>query len=139
MTKYLRLLSCLKLVKVEIPKQGIHFTNEQLEEPLIHVVISAHPEAIKIDQKILFGIDLYNIEDAQFLNVLQIHVNREVDICGVELLLFLEMAFQAAFFFELLHVGLLVFHLSVGSFCFLSQRVYSFYYRDSVVNGQWDA
>jgi hypothetical protein len=49
MTKYLRLLSCLKLVKVEIPKQGIHFTNEQLEEPLIHVVISAHPEAIKID------------------------------------------------------------------------------------------
>ncbi len=49
MTKYLRLLSCLKLVKVEIPKQGVHFTDEQLEEAFIYMVISAHPEAIKID------------------------------------------------------------------------------------------
>jgi hypothetical protein len=90
------------------------------------MVIESHPKSIEVNEKILFGIDLDNIKDVQFLNILQIHVDSEVDICSIELLLFFEMIFYAAFLFELLEVGLLGFHLFVERFLFLQEYIGNF-------------
>ena len=34
------------------------------------MVVESHPKSIKVDEKILFGIDLDNIKDVQFLNIM---------------------------------------------------------------------